>query len=160
MFEDMQELDQDRMVVLSLKPRFAEAILAGDKTVELRRIEPRIVVPTRALLYAATPVRALLGTCVITSVRSADLAVLWREYGSRTALLHHEFHQYFEAVDVGTALMLTQPQQFTREIPLQDLRATPKSFRPPQSFAYVDTKTGNRLLRMAAQPESAALGSC
>ena len=29
MIEDMQELDQDRMVVLSLKPRFAEAILAG-----------------------------------------------------------------------------------------------------------------------------------
>ncbi len=27
MIEDMQELDQDRMVVLSLKPRFAEAIL-------------------------------------------------------------------------------------------------------------------------------------
>ena len=150
MIEDMQELDQDRMVVLSLKPRFAEAILAGDKTVELRRTEPKIVVPTRALLYATTPVRALLGTCVITSVESADLAVLWREYGSRTALLYHEFHQYFEGVDVGTALTLAQPREFSRKIPLQDLRATPRSFRPPQSFAYVDTKTGDRLLRMAA----------
>ena len=38
------ELDQDRMIVLSLKPRFAEAILAGTKTVELRRTGPRIVV--------------------------------------------------------------------------------------------------------------------
>ena len=43
-------LDLDRMVVLSLRPRFAEAILAGDKTVELRRTVPKIVVPTRALL--------------------------------------------------------------------------------------------------------------
>lgn len=150
MIEDMQDLDQDRMVVLSLKPRFAEAILAGDKTVELRRTEPKIVVPTRALLYATTPVRALLGTCVITSVKSADLAVLWREYGSRTALLDKEFQQYFEGVDVGTALTLTQPQAFSRQIPLEDLRAKPRSFRPPQSFAYVDTKTGDRLLRMAA----------
>ena len=150
MIEDMQELDQDRMVVLSLKPRFAEAILAGDKTVELRRTEPKIVVPTRALLYATTPVRALLGTCVITSVRSADLAVLWRDYGSRTTLLDQEFQQYFEGVDVGTALTLTQPQAFSRQIPLEDLRAKPRSFRPPQSFAYVDTKTGDRLMRMAA----------
>ena len=150
MIGDMQGLDQDRMIVLSLKPRFAEAILTGDKTVELRRTEPKIVVPTRALLYATTPVRALLGTCIITSVKSADLAALWWEYGSRTALLDQEFQQYFEGVDVGTALTLTRPQAFSRQIPLQDLRSKPGSFRPPQSFAYVDTKTGDRLLRMAA----------
>ena len=65
------------MVVLSLRPRFAEAILAGDKTVELRRTVPKIVVPTRALLYAATPVRALIGTCIVTDVVAADLADLW-----------------------------------------------------------------------------------
>ena len=67
---EVQGLDPDRMVILSLKPRFAEAILAGVKTVELRRTELKIVVPTRALLYAASPVRALLGTCIITSVQS------------------------------------------------------------------------------------------
>ena len=146
----MQELDQERMVVLSLKPRFAAAILAGDKTVELRRTEPKIVVPTLALLYATTPVRALLGTCVITSVKSAALAALWRDYGSRTALLDQEFQQYFEGVAVGTALTLTQPRAFSRRIPLADLRAKSGNFRPPQSFAYVDSKTGDRLLRMAA----------
>ena len=147
---DMSGLDPDRMVVLSLKPRFAEAILAGVKTSELRRTEPNIVVPTRALLYAASPVRALLGTCIITNVRSADLADLWREHGSEAALLHEEFLQYFEGVDVGTALTLTQPRPFSRRIPLHDLRTKPKSFRPPQSFAYVDAKTGHRLMRMAA----------
>ena len=150
MIYGMQQLDPDRMVVLSLNPRFAEAILAGVKTVELRRTVPKIVVPTRALLYATTPVRALLGTCIITRVRSADLAVLWREYGSRSDLRYHQFEQYFDGVDAGTALELTQPQAFSRRIPLQDLRAKPKGFRPPQSFAYVDTKTGDQLMRMAA----------
>lgn len=143
-------LDPERMIVLSLKPRFAEAILAGDKTVELRRTVPKIVVPTLALLYATTPMRALLGTCIVTSVRSADLAVLWREYGSRSDLRYHEFQQYFEGVDSGTALALAQPQAFGRRIPLQDLRAKPKGFRPPQSFAYVDTKTGQQLIQLAA----------
>ena len=81
MTEEIEALDQDRMIVLSLKPRFAEAILAGTKTVELRRTTPRIEVPTRALLYATTPVRALLGTCIITEVRTADLTALWRSTG-------------------------------------------------------------------------------
>ena len=150
MSNDSQGLDQDRMIVLSLKPRFAQAILAGVKTVELRRTVPKIVIPTRALLYASSPVRALLGTCVITSVRSADLAALWHEYGSRSELPFHEFQQYFEGVDAGTALILSDPQALSQPVPLQDLRAKPRNFRPPQSFAYVDTKTGNQLIRMAA----------
>ena len=150
MTDDLNELDPDRMVILSLKPRFAEAILAGVKTAELRRTEPKIVVPTRAILYATTPVRALLGTCIITKVRSADLTVLWREYGSRSDLHYHQFRQYFEGLDTGTALELTQPRAFSQRIPLRDLRAKPRGFRPPQSFAYVDTKTGDQLMRMAA----------
>ena len=43
-------LDPARALVLSLKPRFAEAILAGTKTVEVRRVMPRITIPTLALL--------------------------------------------------------------------------------------------------------------
>ena len=150
MTEEIAELDQDRMIVLSLKPRFAEAILAGTKTVELRRTTPKIEVPTRALLYATTPVRALLGTCVVTSVTSAPLSNLWREFGSRANLPYHEFKQYFKGVEVGAALALAQQRPFTRRVPLQDLRTKPRGFRPPQSFSYVDSETGDRLLRMAA----------
>ena len=146
----MRGLDQDRMIVLSLKPRFAEAILAGNKTVELRRTAPRIVAPTRALLYSTTPVQALVGRCVVTSVRSADLASLWQEHGSRTGLARHEFQRYFEGIDTGAALALAHPQPFNRVVPLQKLRAMPEGFRPPQSFAYVDAQTGYRLIRMAA----------
>ncbi len=149
MVEGLEGLDQDRMIVLSLKPRFAEAILAGTKTVELRRTTPKIEVPTRALLYATTPVRALLGSCIITSVNSAPLSDLWREFGLRADLPYHEFKRYFEGVEVGAALALTQQRPFTRKVPLQDLRAEPTGFRPPHSFAYVDSKTGDRLLRMA-----------
>ncbi len=155
MTDEVAELDQDRMIVLSLKPRFAEAILAGTKTVELRRTTPKIEVPMRTLLYASTPVRALLGTCIITSVTSANLADLWREFGSRAGLPHPEFKSYFDGVEVGTALTLAQQQPLTRRVPLQDLRAEPIGFRPPQSFAYVDAQTGDRLLRMAAWPPGA-----
>ncbi len=147
---EMSGLDPDRMIVLSLKPRFAEAILTGVKTVELRRTVPKIVVPTRALLYATTPVRALLGTCIITDVRSVGLTALWREYGARSDLRYHEFERYFDGVDVGTALVLAQPRAFGRRVSLKDLRAKPRGFRPPQSFAYVDTKTGDGFIRMAA----------
>ena len=143
-------LDPSRMIILSVKPRFANAILSGDKTVELRRTEPRIRVPTRALIYATTPVRALLGTCIVTSATADDLATLWQTYGSSTGLLHREFLHYFEGVDAGAALTLASPMRFGEPVPLVDLRSRPRGFHPPQSFAYVDAETGNGLLRMAA----------
>lgn len=143
-------LDPDRMVVLSLKPRFAEAILEGVKTVELRRTEPKIETPTLALLYAASPVRSLIGTCIVTSVWSADLGDLWCKHEREVGLPYHEFQQYFKGVDKGTALTLTNPQAFSRQVHLQDLRARQEGFRPPQSFAYVDTRTGGQFIKMAA----------
>ncbi|MDE0067519.1 MAG: ASCH domain-containing protein [Acidimicrobiaceae bacterium] len=143
-------LDPGRMIVLPLKPRFAEAILAGAKTVELRRSEPKIVVPTRALIYATSPVRALVGTCIVTSVVSERLAALWREFGPRTGINHQEFLNYFEGVEKGTALTLADPASLPQPIPLTRLRETSPGFRPPQSFAYVDTRTGDELLRLAA----------
>ena len=61
-------LDPARALVLSLKPRVAEAILGGTETVVVRWVMPRITVPTHALLYASGGVRALVGTCVVRGV--------------------------------------------------------------------------------------------
>lgn len=75
---------------------------------------------------------------------------LWHEYGSRAGLSYQEFKRHFDGLEVGTALTLAQQRPFTRSVPLQDLRAKPSRIRPPQSFAYIDARTGDRLLRMAA----------
>ena len=138
------------MIVLPLKPRFAEAILTGEKTVELRRAEPKIVVPTRALIYATSPVRALVGTCIVTSVETDCLANLWQRFGPRTGINRQEFLDYFEGVEKGAALTLSDPDILLRPIPLGRLRETSQGFRPPQSFAYVNAETGNELLTTAA----------
>ena len=75
---------------------------------------------------------------------------LWREHGPQSGLAYGEFENYFEGVEAGTALTLAHPYSFSRGVALQDLRAQPGSFRPPQSFAYVDAETGGQLMRLAA----------
>ena len=143
-------LDQEWMILLSLKPRFADAVLAGKKTVELRRAEPKIVVPTRALIYSTSPLRALVGTCIVTSVETDRLADLWQRFGPRTGITSGEFSDYFEGVGKGTALMLSEPETLLRPVSLTRLRETSQGFRSPQSFAYVNAETGNELLTTAA----------
>ena len=142
-------LDPTRALVLSLKPRFAEAILAGKKTVELRRIMPRITIPTLALLYASGPERSLVGTCIVHSVARLAVDELWRRHGAKTALSRPEFDAYLSGRDEGVALFLEQPDRLPAPIPLQALRRA-DNFRPPQSLAYVRHEQRKRLV-MALQ---------
>ena len=138
-------LDPARALVLSLKPWFAEAILAGTKTVEVRRVRPRITDPTLALLYASGSVRALVGTCVVRSVARYPADELWQLHGADTALSLTEFDTYLQGRDCGVALLLERPQPLASPIPLHTLRQE-HSFRPPQSFAYVSHAQRRRLL--------------
>ena len=138
-------LDPARALVLSLKPRFADAILAGTKTVEVRRVMPRITVPTLALLYASGNERALVGTCVVRSVARYPADELWRRHGANTALSRPEFDAYLVGRDCGVALMLEHPESLAAPIPLNTLRQA-HGFRPPQSLAYVSYAQRKRLL--------------
>lgn len=138
-------LDPARALMLSLKPRFAEAILAGTKTVEVRRVMPRITIPTLALLYASGSERALVGTCVVRSVARYPADEMWRLHGADTALSKPEFDAYLEGRDCGVALLLERPEPLATPIPLHTLRLV-NGFRPPQSFAYVCDAQRKRLL--------------
>ena len=147
---DYNWCDPNRMLVLSLKPRFADAILSGQKTVELRRIEPRIKIPTRALVYASSPTCSLIGQCVVYEVIRLPLPVLWERFGPHTALAKEEFHDYFAGTDTGVALLLSNPVRLPSGVPLVILRQSVDRFRAPQSFAYVGAEAGARLLALTS----------
>lgn len=147
---DHNTCDPNRMLVLSLKPRFAEAILSGQKTVELRRVEPRIKVPTRALVYASSPTCSLIGQCVVYEVHRLPLPTLWYRFGPQTSLAQEEFRAYFAGTDTGVALLLSSPVRLPSVVPLAQLRQSVDRFRAPQSFAYVGAEAGTRLLSLSS----------
>jgi len=71
----------DAALFLSLRAEFAELILDGVKKVELRRIRPRAVPGTHALVSATSPVKAVLGGCTVRSVITADPDEVWELHG-------------------------------------------------------------------------------
>lgn len=125
-----------RDVVLSIRPQFAEKILAGTKTVELRRRFSEAVPPgAMACIYSTTPTRALTGMATISAVEKMSIPALWREYKAAAAIRRPEFDSYFQGVDLGYAILLTSPRAFQRPIPLSELRSI-CDFEPPQSYFY------------------------
>lgn len=123
---------------LSLRPNFAELILTGKKTVEVRRSVPRSVQPgTLVLIYASTPEKALWGLCFLDEVSTGRPETIWRKTGPRTALRKRDFLTYLEGAETAVALHVSKPIQFSRPIPLSEIRGAWESFQPPQSFSYV-----------------------
>ena len=127
----------ERLIFLSLKPRFAEAILTGEKTIELRRQPPRIAVPTQALLYASSPTMSLVGTCSVDEVVEYAPSTLWRRFGSVSGVSRREFDSYFLGCTRAYGLQLSDPRRLDEPVTLSSIREELAGFQPPQSFRYV-----------------------
>ena len=48
-------------VLMSIRPQYAEAILSGEKTVELRRRRPSFSAGTTVLIYSSAPLQTRAG---------------------------------------------------------------------------------------------------
>ena len=142
--------DQRRRLLISLKPRFASAILDGSKTVELRRTRPRIEVPTEALIYASAPSCGIVGTCKVVEVIEGTPSEIWRSHGSEAGVSRAEFVDYFVGSRVAYGLVIAEPAKLPTTLSLDSLRAVRIGFHPPQSFRYLSTEDSDDLLALAS----------
>ncbi|MFJ4407674.1 ASCH domain-containing protein [Streptomyces sp. NPDC088910] len=128
--------DTERALLISVHPRFATAILEGTKTVELRR--QRVAVPegTPVVLYATSPVMAIVGTARVSRVDSATPAVIWRRHRADSGINRDEYNAYMHGASQASALVLKSPQPLEQAVPLARLRVG-GPFHPPQSYRYV-----------------------
>ena len=51
----------NEILLISIKPKYAEQIFNGEKTVELRRVKTRLTTGDLVLVYVTSPKQALIG---------------------------------------------------------------------------------------------------
>jgi predicted transcriptional regulator/DNA-binding XRE family transcriptional regulator len=129
-----------RDVIFSIRPNHAEKILAGTKTVELRRRFTADVRPgTLALIYTTSPTRALTGFAKISGVQKLAVPDLWQQHRVAACLKKGDFEAYFSGLDRGYAIMLSSARPLSRPVGLPELRER-FGFAPPQSYQYASAK--------------------
>jgi predicted transcriptional regulator len=131
-------------LLLSLRPRFASAILAGTKTIEVRRRPVNASTGTPIILYASSPLRAVVGTACLAGVHNSDHATAWRRHRGALGLARWEFDTYLEGTTQVYLLHLQSVSSLDKPMPLRHLRED-GPFRPPQSFRYVAETDPSRL---------------
>ncbi|MFZ2587129.1 MAG: ASCH domain-containing protein [Alphaproteobacteria bacterium] len=127
-------------LLLSIKPEYCRMILSGEKTVELRRkMSDSIEMNTTVIIYSTSPVKKIVGHARVESVERMSVRRIWCEFGKQSGVPYSFFKEYFDGRKEGYALVLSQPEEFERPIPLKELQDL-FGFRPPQSYMYLNEK--------------------
>jgi predicted transcriptional regulator len=123
-------------LLISIRPRFVEAIFAGTKTVELRRVKPRLDAGDLVVIYASGDTKGIVGAFEVEGVTTASPSSIWNQHNGGGGLERGEFDRYFEGVDIGHAIRIGKVWELPSPIPLGTLRKRRAGFRPPQSYHY------------------------
>jgi len=124
-------------LLISIRPKFAELIFAKTKTVELRRVCPKLSAGDLALVYVSSPSKQLQGAFEVKKVISAAPSTLWNMVGSKSGITQKEFLDYFKGKNKAHAIVISNAWKLPVPINLADLRRRKEGFRPPQSFHYI-----------------------
>src|SRR6478735_2562968 len=109
-------------VLLSIRPRFAELILNGTKTVELRRSLVKASAGDRMLLYVSSPRSSVVGYFDVQAVESGTPQKLWMLVRDKCGLSRKEFNDYYVEAKSAVAIFLSNPKLLKKPIPLSELR--------------------------------------
>lgn len=146
----------DDAIFLAIKPRYARDILSGAKTVELRRTRPRdLREGSLVVLYASSPVRAVLGTAEVERIVTTAPIELWPLVASQSRINRAEFDHYFVGADEATGIFVRAPAPTPSPYRLDEIRQDWPGFHPPQAFRYLRSmgEWATALLTKLATPE-------
>lgn len=136
-----------RAVLMSIKPRYADMIFAGTKTIELRRVCPKIGPGDLVLVYVSAPRMALVGGFVVEDIVSASPAELCRRHLKHSGLTQDKFLNYFEGTNQAYGILIGRTWQMEQATELATLRRRRGGFHPPQSYRYVRSGEFRKLMQ-------------
>lgn len=120
--------------ILSIKPKYASAILRGEKQVEFRKKIFKNDVK-RVYIYSSSPVQKIVGYFTIEEIIKASPTKLWHDFNSVGAIDHDSFFEYFHQNTEGYSICIKKVWEFIQHInPHEYLN----SFTAPQSYCYTE----------------------
>ena len=122
-----------RSALMSIRPKFARAILDGSKTVEFRKRALAKDVQ-RVVIYTTSPVQAVVGEFMIGAQVVASPSALWRRFSKVAGIDRAAFFRYFDGTTDAVGIMIESVVEYKTPRSLDEIEP---GARPPQSFMYI-----------------------
>lgn len=128
-------------ILISVKGNFAESIVVGTKTVEIRRRAPRLLRGTRVWLYSKSPIAEVVAICVLREIDTAPCEQIWQRYADKMDIARDYFLSYLWGASTASALILSDVQELESPVSLNELRLIEAGFHPPQFYMRLEQKS-------------------
>lgn len=126
------------ILLLSIRPEYANKIFDRTKTVELRRVRPRLLNEgDRVVVYVSSPQQAVVGSFKVDNIVEKPVTELWEEVEKLAGISHEDFYDYYQGVKLGVGIFLKDIHRFSQPVELHRLRNKLPNLKPPQSFRYL-----------------------
>jgi predicted transcriptional regulator len=137
----MVKTEHRDVILLSIFPEFAKAILRGEKKVEFRKPAVRTV-PTHVVIYSTSPQMEVVGYFEVKKVHRYSPRTLWNRFGHVGAIARHEFFRYYDGHTEAVCFEVGQVWTLTEPLPLKDIDSR---LSPPQSFSYLPPRAWQKV---------------
>lgn len=121
-----------RVVLMSIHPRYAHAILDGRKTIEFRK-RPLASDVSHVVVYSTVPDQKILGYFEIDKQVELSPSALWERYGNQGIIEKDRFFSYYEGRATGVGILVKRVFRCEQSRSLSDIGVA----TPPQSFQYL-----------------------
>ena len=122
--------------ILSIKPVYSNQILAGTKTIELRKSTMGLNPGDVVVVYSSAPEQVIKFWFVVKEIETLRVSELWDKYQSQLGIGHEEYEDYFRGQESAVALHVGQLHPVT-PIPLKQLIRLVPGFVPPQGLVWL-----------------------
>ena len=132
------------ILLLSIRPEYANKIFDRTKTVELRRIRPRLLNKgDRVVVYVSSPQQAVVGSFKVDNIVEKPVTELWEEVEKLAGISHEDYYDYYYGARLGVGIFLKDIHRFSQPVELHRLRNKLPNLKPPQSFRYLTANQFN-----------------
>lgn len=122
-----------KCVLLSIHPKYADAIFKGEKQYEFRKVSFRRPID-KVLVYATSPIKRVIGEFEIAAIYIDSPKNIWIKTNARGGVTEENFEQYFSSSKKAYAIKVKNPILYrTPRLLIEFI----DSNIPPQSFCYV-----------------------
>ena len=123
-------------VLLSIKPKFVEKIMKGNKKYEFRKSVFKYRNNLEKIyIYSTSPVKKIVGTFRLGGIIKDHPENLWKNFREFSGIDEEEFFNYFGTRNIGFAIKIEKIEIFKKPI---DPKIFIPNFLPPQSFYYIN----------------------
>jgi len=139
---------QDNILLLSIKPEYVVKLFDGTKKVELRKIKPKLMPGDRVVVYACSPVKAIVGVFEVEKVLEDTPKNIWSKVKKIAGISEKDFDDYYYTSRKAYAIFLKKTEQYEPPLDLEAIKQQWFNFHPPQSYKYLTKSEFKKIQKM------------